>query len=180
MISKELENRIRKTKDFAELWMKFRDMYIEATKKEVVTPEEEKSFLETKSLIARKYQALVDILKLKPTEEDRTLDVVSGVLSLKSLSTLSDMQTRKIESDWQSSYILLNKVLGHLESEKESLARVSRIKIIMERLIKSRLFKFLLIILFAITVFYVARWFRLAEKLWSRFGLDQKSEEEVN
>lgn len=172
MITKELENRTKKTKDFAELWMKFRDMYIEATKKEVITPEEEKSFLETKSLIARKYQALVDTLKLKPTEEDRTLDVVSQVLSLKSLSTLSDMQTRKIESDWQSSYILLNKILGHLESEKEFQSGVSRTKV------KNFILKFLLILLFAIIVFYVARWIRLGEKLWLRFSLDQKSEEE--
>ena len=105
MIDKELEEKIKKTKEFMELWIKFHNLYKEALKDKVVDPEEEKAFLETKSLIARKYQALTDLLKITPSTEDKTIDVISQVLSLQSISTLSDVQLEEIDNGWHLSLI---------------------------------------------------------------------------
>ena len=62
MVSKDLELKIKRVKEFMQLWIKFHDLYKDALSDGVITPEEESNFLETKSLIARKYQALKELL----------------------------------------------------------------------------------------------------------------------
>lgn len=127
MVSKELELKIKRLKEFMQLWVKFHDMYKDALSRETISPEEEKTFLETKSLIARKYQALKDFLGMESSYEDRTFDVIAQLLSLKSVAAISDLSLNKIEYDWHNSYVLLNKLLGELEQQREALMRVSRI-----------------------------------------------------
>lgn len=127
MVSRELELKIKRLKEFMQLWVKFHDMYKDALSRETISPEEEKTFLETKSLIARKYQALKDFLGVESTYEDRTFDVIAQLLSLKSVAAISDLSLNKIEYDWHNSYVLLNKLLGELEHQREVLLRVSRI-----------------------------------------------------
>ena len=119
-----------------ELWMKFHNLYQEASRKETIDPQEEDTFLETKSLIARKYQALVDLLGMgQSLEQDRTFDVVSQVLSLQGVSALSDVQIQEIENGWHQSYIALNKILGSLENRKESLAKINPLSLILPKIV---------------------------------------------
>ncbi len=125
MIDKELEEKIKKTKEFMELWMKFHELYQAAQKKEIIDAQEERAFLETKSLITRKYQALTDFLGVAPTSEDKTFEVISQVLSLQGVSAFSDVQIEEIENGWHRSFLLLNKLLGGFENRKETLAKIN-------------------------------------------------------
>ncbi|NQT95459.1 MAG: hypothetical protein HQ572_03325 [Candidatus Omnitrophica bacterium] len=111
---------IAKTKEFIELWVKFSQIYKAAMGKTTITQEEEQSFLETKSIIARKFQTLADSLSIDRFTMDRTYDVINQILSLKSISTLSEQALKKIENDWHEAYISLNRLLGHLEAQKEN------------------------------------------------------------
>ena len=165
MVDPELEEKIKKTKEFMELWMKFRQLYTKALKKEAILPEEEVAFLETKSLIARKYQALMDRLDLEPSMDDKTFDVISQILSLQNVSSLSDVQIQEVENGWHRSFIFLNKLLGTLENQKETLSRISPLSVwgprAKELLRKKRVRLGILLILFLI----LADWFNLGEKL---------------
>lgn len=127
MIDRELELKIKRLKEFMQLWVKFHDMYKEALSRETITPEEEKTFLETKSLIARKYQALKNFIGIESSYQDKTFDVIAQLLSLKSVAAISDLSLHKIEYDWHNSYVLLNKLVGELEGKRESLSKVSPI-----------------------------------------------------
>jgi hypothetical protein len=119
---------IAKTKEFIELWKKFNQIYKEAMGKTAITEEEEDLFLETKSIVARKFQTLVDSLAIERSTIDRTYDVINQILSLRSISTLSEECLRKINNDWHQSYISLNRLLGHLEAQKDSSSEKGRIK----------------------------------------------------
>jgi hypothetical protein len=119
---------ISKTKEFIELWKKFNQIYKEAMGKTAITEEEEDLFLETKSIVARKFQTLVDSLAIERVTIDRTYDVINQILSLRSISTLSEESLRKINNDWHQSYISLNRLLGHLESQRDTIAQADRIK----------------------------------------------------
>ena len=167
MVDPILEEKIKKTREFMELWMKFRELYSKALKKEAIHAEEEMAFLETKSLIARKYQALMDRLGMEPSMDDKTFDVVSQVLSLQGVSSLSDVQTQEIENGWHRSFMFLNKLLGTLENQKETLAHVSPLSLWVPKakavLAKKRVRLTLLVILLLV----VAKWINLGEKLVS-------------
>ena len=125
---REVDKLIKDAKDFMALWVKFHELYKEAIKDKVISPEEEKTFLETKSVIARRYQALIDEIGAPSSPEDRIFDVISSILSLETVASLSDMQLAKIEQDWHNSYISLNRLLGGLETQREKLCSHNPLK----------------------------------------------------
>lgn len=138
-----------------QLWIKFHDMYKSAINREMITPEEEAAFLETKSLIARKYQALKDYLDMNSSYDDRTFDVISQLLSLKSVAATSDLSLRKIENDWHGSYIILNKLLGELEGRQENLRAVSRTRLFLRRLATGPFMNLVLLIIVILAIYVV-------------------------
>ena len=118
---------IAKTREFIELWKKFNQIYKESMGKTAITEEEEDLFLETKSIVARKFQTLVDSLAIERSTIDRTYDVINQILSLRSISTFSEESLRKIGNDWHQSYISLNRLLGHLEAQRDTVSEKDRI-----------------------------------------------------
>lgn len=155
MIDKELERQIKKTKDFIELWVRFRELYQGALGRTNIQPEEEKDFLDLKSTLVRQYQGLLESLNLGHTPDDKTFDVVSSILSLASVSTLTEMQYKKAENDWHSSYLNLNKILGSLENKKEQLAKINTTKIAVDKFLSSRLVSLISVILFIILAYII-------------------------
>lgn len=161
MIDRDLEKKIKDTKEFIELWRKFHNLYKSAQEKASISPEEEESFLETKSLIARRYQALTDSLRLSLAPEDRTFDVISQVLSLKGVSSTSDLQMKSIEGDWHKSYITLNKILGGLENKKEALAEINPLGVAIRKVLsgdtRKSLVKFVFLIVLIVVFLYLVQ-----------------------
>ena len=155
MIDRNLESKIKHLKDFMQLWVKFHDMYKSALDRDTITPEEENAFLETKSLIARKYQALKEYLEINSSYDDRTFDVISQLLSLKGVAAISDLSLHKVENDWHSSYIVLNKLLGELEAREDALRRVSRTKMVLRDLAGSPIINLVLLIIVILAIYMV-------------------------
>jgi hypothetical protein len=160
MVDKELELKIKRVKEFTQLWVKFHDMYKNSINRESISPEEEAGFLETKSLIARKYQALQSLLGAESSHEDKTFDVVSRVLSLKGVSAISDMGLNKIESDWHNSYIQLNKILGELEAMQDNLRKVSKVGLFVGRLTRNPAVNLALVIAIILGVYFLVDYLR--------------------
>ena len=113
------KNSIGEAKEFMQLWVKFHELYKAAMKKTSITPEEEAEFFQTKSIVARKFQKLAESLSIDRVIVDRAYDVINQILSLKSISNLSESTLDKLEADWHESYINLNRLIGHLEAQKE-------------------------------------------------------------
>jgi hypothetical protein len=176
MIDKELELQIKRVKEFMQLWIKFHDMYKNSLSREAISPEDEKTFLETKSLIARKYQALKTLLGTSVSYDDRALDVVSHVLSLKGVADISDVSMRKIENDWHNSYIQLNKLLGELEGRQDNLQKISRLGLFANRLRQNAVFNLIVIIAIIVAIYiFVNR----AQKEYQREDVYQTEGREV-
>ncbi|MCM8814013.1 MAG: hypothetical protein NC924_08810 [Candidatus Omnitrophica bacterium] len=160
MIDRTLEEKIKQVKEFIDLWASFYNTYKKAAGQPSFTDEEEKNFLELKSTLARKYQAMMDSMGLKPTAEDRTFDVISQVMSLKSIPNLSPLQIEKLENDWHNSYITLNKIMGSLENKRNELAKVNVLGKQMSKLLMNP-FVTLLLLLFLISGIYA-----LVKNVW--------------
>ena len=181
MVDKELELKIKRVKECMQLWVKIHDMYKNAVNRDTISPEDEKTFLETKSIIARKYQALNDLLGTGSSHEDKTFDVVSQVLSLKGVSAISDLSLNKIENDWHNSYIQLNKVLGELEGRQDNLRQISRIGLLAGRLSQNPIANLALAIIIIIGIYFLVNQFHKAsrEKITGPGGFLTQKEEDV-
>lgn len=157
MRAPNIKHSIDMTKDFMELWLRFNQMYKDAMGKPSISQEEEKAFLDTKSIVARKFQTLADSLSLDRSIIDRAYEVVSQILSLKSISTLSEHALRKIDNDWHESYISLNRLLGHLEAQKEdSSARGEGIAARLSKSIGKPILYFVVVFTFVLVILFLA------------------------
>jgi len=157
MIDKNLEARMKQLNEFIELWKTFYELYKRALEQQSFTDDEERNFLELKSSLARKYQGIMDSLGIKPTAEDRTFDVISQVMSLKSINMLSPLQMEKMENDWHNSYITLNKILGSLENKKNELAKVNVFAQTSKRILTNPFFALFLIITVISIIYFLLR-----------------------
>ena len=164
MRDKGLELKIKWLKEFMQLWIKFHDMYKNAVSRDTISPEEEKAFLETKSLIARKYQALKDSLEIGSSYDDKTFDVISQVLSLKGVAAISDLSLHKIENDWHNSYIQLNKLLGELEGKQDALRKVSWLGRFANKLSQSPYFNLFLSVIIILGIYLVVNYIQKASR----------------
>lgn len=154
MKGQNVKDSINSTKEFIEMWKQFNKIYKEAMVKTSITPEEEEAFLETKSIVARKFQVLADSLSIDRFTVDRTYDVINQILSLKSISTLSEQTLKKIENDWHEAYISLNRLLGHLEVKRDAPEQRADSPTKAYRPMASGLLYTIIIIIFALLAIY--------------------------
>ncbi len=155
MRDRVLERRIEEIQGLIDLWSKFHEMIVAVVKGASFTEENNREFLHVKSDIARKFQAIADKYEKKTFPEEEITDVLSHVVSLENLKKVSDFSTSQFENTWHRAYITLNKFLGHLENERDALARVSGLGIGIRRLLRNKLFIFLVILGFIFGAIFV-------------------------
>ena len=156
MRDRVLERRIEEIQELIDLWSKFHEMIVAVVKGASFTEENNREFLHVKSDIARKFQAIADKYEAKTFPEEEITDVLSHVVSLEHLKKVSDFSSSQFENTWHRVYISLNRFLGHLENERDALARVSGLGIGIGRLLRNKLFIFLVILGFIFGAIFVA------------------------
>lgn len=159
MIDRDLESKMTQIKRFIDLWVSFHASYKRAATQQSFTDDEEAIFLDLKSNLARKYQGLIDSFRIKAAAEDRTFDVISQVMSLKSMNSLSPMQFDKIDNDWHNSHIRLNKILGSLENRKNEVARINPFLQLCKKLFANPIFTLIVIVIIVGAIYYCFKTF---------------------
>lgn len=134
MRDRKLEERIKLLKEFINEWVKFRS-FLKIGVAGKASPEREEEFMKLKSLIARKYQYLTSLMGESFSADEKLMNIVSRVTSLKQVAEIApEVGQRGIEDEWHSSFIRLNGNLGEMEGERAKLAKVSRIGIALSRM----------------------------------------------
>ncbi len=138
MIDRKTEQNLKDIKSFLELWVKFHDLFKQTISKDIITVNDEKHFLETRDLIARKYEELIRSFEFRYMPYNRLKDPVMEVLLLKTLSVISEERLKKVGGDWRDSYIFLNNIFERLKSRKRRLERFSTVGVFIKRLLERR------------------------------------------
>ncbi len=146
MRDRNLEKKIRDLQELIDKWNDFYGMMDSVKKGADFAEEHERKFLDLKSSIARKFQAMADKFERKTFPDEEMTNVLTEVVSLEDVNKMSSFAAGQFQSTWHRVYILLNKVLGHLESERDSLGRINSIGYGIKKVIKNKLFIFLLIV----------------------------------
>lgn len=109
MVRKRVKQKIRDVKEIIELWIKFGNLIRDSQSKKSSTKEEEQEFLEVKTALARKQQALGAV-------PIKIMNILSQAMSLEDVAKMPDMQARKVYTEWHEAYLSLNELLGRMES----------------------------------------------------------------
>ncbi len=167
MRDRQLERRIGVLKGFIDLWVSFKTSVEEAIKKTDLTSADERAFLEVKSTIARRQQALIDVLGAEDVPDSEITAILAHAVSLKQLGGASGLLGRKLETDWHEAYMQFNRALGTLENDRDELARVNAFGRFFRGLLSSRML-WVFVVLALLIVFYMASIKRVPERGGSR------------
>ena len=149
MRDRKVEADIVALKEFIQLWITFGDFLKQSGEKSAsIDAVKKQEFMESKSLLARKYESISSVLEKQYSPDNKISSILSQSVSLDNIAA-SDMQSRKLENDWHVSYIFLNKRLGGLEGERDDLAKVSTLMTVIIPKIKRKLIKLSIFVILA-------------------------------
>ena len=136
MVDKKLENNIKKTKEFIEIWSKFRNIFDKTLSENILNHEREKEFLSTKPLVDSRFDDLMDSLGAKPLRRFTTGAPLYSVLSVDKLSAMSDEKTKELEKNWDESKKFLKALISRLEKKKRKIEGFNRFFLSLKRRFK--------------------------------------------
>ncbi len=151
MRNRKLEKNIEKVKEFIKLWQDF-EVFLNLSQEKEIGEEEERKFRELKSTLARQSESLQESLQGGFVVEGKIMDILSQSPNLAQIIK-QPMHLKKLQNDWHSAFIALNKILGSLEAKKDELARISRLGFSFKRFVRHPLTTLIFLIL-VILLFY--------------------------
>ncbi|MSR64617.1 MAG: hypothetical protein EXS18_02420 [Verrucomicrobiae bacterium] len=147
MKDKQLEKNIQKLEAFLETWKQFNHYLQRSFRGETFTDEDEDAFLDLKSTIAQEYETVMMALAPEVEKDEKTLRILIDAPSLRSIRDASEGMSRRVESEWHTTFIKLQTSLGRLKAKRIQLASVSSIGVVTGRVMQNPI-----VILFIIVV----------------------------
>lgn len=103
--------------EYTVIWSDFFKLFSEGLEHKKVLANEEKVFAQMVSLLAYRHYKLSEMMGEKLSNPDGILEVLCESASLQHLKELSEAQFSKLQVDWHTMFIALNKCLGKLISD---------------------------------------------------------------
>ena len=131
MRDRNLEKNIQRVEAFVESWKQLSQFLDRGFKGDQFGGEEEAAFLELKSRIAQKHELLTVTLSSEADRDDRALRLLNSVPSLASFKELPEGMSKKLATEWHSTYMGLQALLGRLRGRQAQLRSVSTVRVAM-------------------------------------------------
>ena len=138
MKDKRLEENIKKSKTFTDLWSKFNELYISAISQNSDQLAQSDMFIQTKPLINIKFEDLMDSVGLAHNRRIEKYYPVYEILSINDLSTMSDEKINRINECWTDTYIFLQFLMQRLKKKKDRIAKFNTLIFILKNSMRNR------------------------------------------
>ena len=108
------ENRISKCREFIQLWMNFFRFFADDLEHKEITAQEEKEFFSIQGKLARRHFMFVELMADKFERGNDVLNVLTLAVSLSNIQQMEENTRGKLELDWHSLLLDMNKTLGRI------------------------------------------------------------------
>jgi hypothetical protein len=125
MRNRNLERNINRVETYLEHWKQLSQYLERGFHGTAIAPEDEVAFLELKSTLAQEHETLMTLLANTADRDERPLKLLNLVPSLEMLKDLPEHMPRKISTDWHTSYLAMQALLGRLRGQQAQLAAIS-------------------------------------------------------
>jgi hypothetical protein len=112
--AQRLEQRIAFVQEYIKLWRQFFEMFSEGFENRKILKRDEEEFSRILNSLAHHHYRFTATTYPQMSGTDSILKVLCDVISLSHLKGLSDAQLGKIQIDWHTIFIDMNKALGRL------------------------------------------------------------------
>jgi len=109
-----LEGRIQLCKEYTTLWSDFFKTFADGLEHKKILINEEKTFMQMVTLLAFKHYQFTEMMDKHLPNPDGILEVLCDAVSLQHFKELSEAQFSKLQVDWHTQFIAMNKCLGKL------------------------------------------------------------------
>ncbi len=109
-----LDNRIVICREYISLWMQFFRFFAEDLSEKEVTPAEEKAFFQAMTQLARKHFLFQELMSDTFDRGPDIIKVLDMAVSLTHIQLMQENTRSKLELDWHSLFLDMNKALGRL------------------------------------------------------------------
>jgi hypothetical protein len=141
MRDRNLEKNIERVEAFVVLWKQLSQFLDRGFRGENFTDQEEAEFLELKSKIAQEHEVLMTVLGVAEDSmrDDKSMRLLNSVPSLQSFKDLPEGMGKKIASEWHTTFLALEALLGRLRGRKMQLAGISTFRVGLKRVMSNPL-----------------------------------------
>jgi hypothetical protein len=109
-----LENRIAVCREYIGLWMDFFRFFAEDITQREIKAEEEKAFFYSMTQLARKHFLFVELMGDAFERGGDIMNILCVAISLANVQAIAENTRSKLELDWHTLYLDMNKTLGRL------------------------------------------------------------------
>ena len=128
MRDRRLDKNIARVENFIDQWKQLSHFLDRGFQGDSFTDEEESAFLELKSKIAQEHELLMTTLGSESERTDRALRLLNIVPSLQSIGELEDGANRRLTTEWHTTYLSLQALLGRLKGRRLQLSTLSSVR----------------------------------------------------
>lgn len=128
MRDRRLDKNIVRVENFIEQWKRLSHFLDRGFEGESFTDEEESAFLELKSMIAQEHELLMTTLGSETDRTDRALRLLNIAPSLQSICELEDDANRRLTTEWHTTYLSFQALLGRLKGRRLQLSTLSTMR----------------------------------------------------
>ena len=115
------------------MFSKFHSIYSNTLEKGLITKDDEDKFLDTKVMIRNKYDEIKKSLEYQYMPHGRLTDPVNDILSIQTIRFISEDNLKKLNDDWNDSYIFLNNIVERLKTRKRHFREFSALGVFFKR-----------------------------------------------
>jgi len=112
-----IENRVNVCKEFTHLWSEFFSMFADGLHDKKITEADENKFSKILTALSFNQFKFEELMGEKFKNAEDIIGVLSQSVSLAHLKSISEAQFSKLQIDWHTIFIEMNKSLGRLINE---------------------------------------------------------------
>ena len=156
MRDRNLERNVQRVEAFIESWSQLSQFLDRGFKGDQFKGEEERAFLDLKSRIAQEHELLTVTLATESDRDDRVLRLLNSLPSLSAFKELPEGMAKKVATEWHSTYLALQALLGRLRGRQAQLRSVSTFRVAMRNVFANPIVILLIMIAAAYGVYRFA------------------------
>ena len=116
-MASKIDQLIVQLENYVECWKQF-SYFIELSRSKQFTQENERQFLEIKSVLTQELEMLAVSFESGIPPKEEMYEVIGKAPSLRFLSELTEGNIRGLENEWHKQFITWQSVLGQVKAQK--------------------------------------------------------------
>lgn len=109
-----IDNRIAVCREYTALWQRFFSFFSESLADRQITEQMEGEFAQILSLLALNQYKFQELVGEHMSDAPKILEVLADAISLQNIKAMQDANFNKLQVDWHTLFISMNKALGRL------------------------------------------------------------------